>query len=365
MGRHRAQGRRQARLTRGLLGGLLAALSVAAHGPAGAQLAACAAATGGQSALQSAASALAPGQACRFNMNGPSWQLLQAPPRADENHFEFGANGVYDAIRKKIRYFGGPHTGDMQCLEYDEASNQWSRCTNPPNAGGGHGYDHNVVDPKTGHHYVRLYNSARFFYWNGATWTRIADNNCDRSTNEPAIGVAWDEDRNGIITFSDNAGVCFWSKADDRWTHIGEPKGILRSYHFLAEYNPRTKLMWLQDGNGSTKHWSLDASGRINEQKPAPIPLGCCGKGGVMSAYDHASGKFVVADPFNNALYEYDIAADSWRKLALSIPLDQTTYDASNVEGIVVPVAAYGVIVYVMARGKDRPAQAFLYKHAK
>jgi hypothetical protein len=124
-------------------------------------------------------------------------------------------------------------------------------------------------------------------------------------------------------------------------------------------------MVWIQDGNGSSNHWRLDASGAITKLTQAPLNLGCCGSGGVLSTYDYYSEKMIVADPFGNRWYEYDIVTDRWRSFANSLPLDASQHDASNVEGFVTPISSYGVILYVMGRGTGASPQAFLYRHTR
>lgn len=324
---------------------------------------ACAAPGGGQTALQAGAQGLARGQWCQIGMPGLTWSLIVAPSAPGEHVLEFASSGVYDPVRRKVRYFGGPHSGSMHCIEYDEAGNQWSRCSNPPGASGGHGYDHNAVDPQTGDHYVRLYLTNRFLRWDGSSWQSIANNSCDPGlSQEPAIGMTWDSTRGGLVTFSDAGGACFWNKATNSWSQVAADPGLTGSYHFVAEHNPRVGATWLTDGNDSIKHYRLTANG-ITELRQAPLGLSCCGGGGVLSSYDYGSEKIIVANPFGNQWYEFDLAADTWRPFNSSLPLDNELYDATNVEGIVVPISSYGVLLYVMGRGTSRDPHAFLYRH--
>jgi hypothetical protein len=256
----------------------------------------------------------------------------------------------------------------MQCLEYDEASNAWSYCTNPYNSPIGHGYDHDVVDPATGDHYWRAYGATsavkRYYRWNGSNWTEIANNPCENA-DEITAGMAWDSNRGGIIAHSDSGGVAFWSKSTNTWTCLVKPlPGISTSngYHYLAEFNPSNNLVWLQDHNGSNLHWRLNTINTVTSLATPPTTLGCCGSNGRLTAYDSRTKKFIVADPFNNTWWEYDIATDSWIAFPNSLPLDNGKYDQSNVEGFVTVIPAYGTILYVMARGTGTP-QAYLYKH--
>jgi hypothetical protein len=298
-------------------------------------------------------------------MGGLTWSLINDPQHS--GHFlEYGSKGIYDPVRRKVRYHGGADPGYSQCLEYDEATNQWSWCQNAHRAYTDHGWDNNAVDPSTGEHYVFESRTTNFRRWNGSAWSSIAnDTQCLAPLREPMVGLTWDSDRGGLIQFTDS-GVCFWNKSTNTWTYLGQAPGVTASYHFTARHHPKARLVWLQDGNnGSRNHWKLDLNGQITKLRAAPLDLGCCGAGGVLSTYDYGSEKFIVADPFANRWFEYDIVTDTWRQFTTSLPLDNGKYDTSNVEGIVVPISTYGVILYVMARGTGSAPQAFLYKHAR
>ncbi len=322
---------------------------------------ACVPAGAGNSALRAASDALAEGASCTLSTQGLTWNLIVATEVPNEHVLEYGSQAIYDAVRKKVRYLGGPHSGRMKCLEYDEATNQWSECPLPDGVTYGHGWDHNTVDPATGDHYILRYLTNSFRRWDGARWNAIADDDrCLLGQMEPAIGLTWDSRRGALVNFSDSGGVCLWTKATNSWRSLGNAPGVSASYHFIARFHPPSGLIWLTDGNnGSRNHWKVDTNDRITALSPAPLDLGCCGSNGVLSTYDYRSGKMIVVHPSSNRWFQYDIVNDSWQQFENPLKLS----DDEGIEGIVTPIESYGTILYVMSRGTGETPQAFLYKH--
>jgi hypothetical protein len=331
--------------------------------PASTMSGACALPDPGQSALQAASERLAEGSSCTLSMQGLTWDLIVATGFPNEHVLEYGSQAIYDPVRKKVRYLGGPHSGKMKCLEYDEATNQWGECPLPDGAAYGHGWDHNTVDPATGDHYILRYLTNSFRRWDGARWNPIAnDDQCLFGYEEPAIGLTWDSRRGALVDFSDSGGVCLWTKAADKWRRLGKPSGVTASYHFTARFHPPSGLIWLTDGNnGSLNHWKVDTDDRIRALSPAPLNLGCCGQGGVLSTYDYRSGKMIVVHPSSNRWFQYDIVNDSWQQFENPLKLSDDIY----IEGIVASIERYGTILYVMSRPTGHTPQAFLYKHRR
>jgi hypothetical protein len=249
----------------------------------------------------------------------------------------------------------------MQCLEYAESTNAWSICSKPSGIADGHGYDHNAVDPATGFHYIRQYLVNQYWVWNGSTWAQIARNSCEPPADEPAVGLTWSTRLGGLVSFSDSSGVCLWRKSTNTWSSLGKPQGIQGSYHFVVEDNPAAGMVWIQDGNDTSNHWRIDGAGKISQLATPPVTLGCCGKNGRFSAYDDASEKFIVAAA--NEWYEYDIVADSWKKLPLLLPLYDSQIRAGTFEGFVTTITRHRVLMYVVARETGESPVAYIYKH--
>lgn len=324
----------------------------------------CATQQQGKTALQSAADGLDARQWCEFATPSLTYSLIEDFTNPSGSALGYAGKGVYDRFRRKVRYLGGPHgKGDMRLIEYDEVTDNWYNESKPSAVGEGHGYDHNLVDPKTGFHYIRKYHSNQFYYWNGASWNSIADDDkCAIDRSEPAIGMDWDESRNGIVHASDG-GVCFWSKAENSWTYDGDSNFIGR-YHFAAAYNPKHQVMWLQDYNG-VRHASNRGGNieQLSSRPPAGIDtLGCCGSGGVMTVYDHASELFIVTNHRTGAWAEYDIGNDSWRTFSNSLA-SELNPSVSSVSTFYTAIAPHGVIMYVAKKGSGSP-KAYIYKHA-
>jgi len=331
------------------------------------------------------AASMQPGTWAELSTNGLTWDLIQPSGGgkcSTENHLEYGATGVYDVINKKIGILTGPHTGtaagtcspeNIVFLLYDETNNSWSlenqNITGLPK--GGHGYDLTALDPATGDMYVSLYNSNGFWRRRAnGTWQSLGNNPltfCEGVTC--ASGSTWDPNRNGYIRFGDSSeqGVTLWNKSTGTWTQLASHNAFGAfggGFHFWADLHPPTGLIWLHDANGVSKHWKLNTNNTVTALATPPLSLGCCGGSGRLSTYDFRTQKFVVANPFNNAMYEYDIVSDSWRSLGSNLVPFNHTFDTSNVEAFVTPINAYGgLIMYVVGRGSGADPKVFLYKH--
>ncbi|WP_405240863.1 hypothetical protein [Lentisalinibacter orientalis] len=274
----------------------------------------------------------------------------------------------------------GPHSGTVTggcypenyvLIKYDEGSNSWSledqTTTGLPN--GGHGYDLTSIDPTTGDVYVSVYNSNGLWRRNGidGSWTKVGDNpiiSCNAQTC--ASGSTWDIRRNGYLRFGDSSesGVTIWRKDEANWSQLApasEFGGFNAGYHFWAGYHRTSGIVWLHDGNGSSKHWRLNANDSIEALRPPPISLGCCGNNGRFTTYDFRTDRFVVADPYTNRFYDYDVEDDVWTSLGTKVPLNQS----GAPEAFVAPIDAHGgVIMYVVGRGTGNDPKVYVYKHA-
>lgn len=319
----------------------------------------------GGSYLENAAANLAPGAWTQLSgMNGLTWALIEANSLGgpNENMVEFGHKGVYDPVRKKIRFWGGPHASGSQSatIEYDVATNTWARVTNSPFAGGAHGYDLNAMNPTTGEHFIRHYLSTAGSRWNGTTWSTWTPD----PGNGNYWGLDWSPTRNGILAFSEQSGVRFWNGST--WSAIATVTGRTVGFHFVVVAHKTNGTAWIQDGNGSTVNWRLNADNtitRLDTLAAPPITLGSSGSNGRFSVYDYRTGRFVVANPFGSAFYDFDLATNTWTSLGNKAPLNCP--DLSNVEGFVTAIPDFGgVILYFMASGTNGTPRAYLYKHS-
>jgi hypothetical protein len=339
--------------------------------------------TGGSTYLESAALGVASGQYCVLSMGGLTSELVTPAGTGNcpnESHLEYAHAGAYDPVNRRIGVASGPHTGTVtgECgqenyvfLLYDEATNMWSLEDQSKTgfSSSGHGYDLTAVDPTTGDFYVSAYNTESLWRRNAnGSWQSLTGPTSMSCTSATcASGATWDTNRRGYIRFGDGQedGVWLYSKASGSWSKLTDDSafgGFNTGYHYTADFHPSTGLVWLQDGNGSSKHWKLNPNNTVTALHAAPMNLGCCGSGGALSAYDGRTQKFVVVNPFSNAMYEFDIVNDAWSSVGAPVPLNNA--DSSDVEGFVVSLPRYEVIMYVMARGGGGHGtpQAFLYK---
>ncbi len=299
-------------------------------------------------------------------MRNFNWALIRDPAgSANSNVLEYAAKGVYEPGRKKIRFLGGADPGWTQCLVYDEASNAWSTCPKPFNSVDSHVWDAEDIDPVTENVYTNNPRTNDYYEWNGSTWNSIRRDDQCGSASQPTPSLTWDSRRNGLIIFADSpTGVCLWDKASNTWRSLGNPRAS-GPYQHMARFHPASGLVWLVDGNGTSRHWKLGTDNSITAlpAPPSGVTFGCCGANGRFISYDYRTQRFVHAHPYTNEFWDYDIVTDTWTRKGVRVPLN-LGFDTSNVEGFATSISAYGgVILYVVARGTGYDPVAYLYKH--
>ena len=84
-------------------------------------------------------------------------------------------SGVWDPVKKKVRWVGGPGTccanpADYKMITYDVETDTWE-VRSTPFSGSGHAYDGNAFNPIDGIHYFGLFGSNTVKTWNDTVWS--------------------------------------------------------------------------------------------------------------------------------------------------------------------------------------------------
>lgn len=310
--------------------------------------------------LATQAQALPPGSVVELTgMGGLTAALVDAGE--GENYLEYGHKGIYDPVRRKMRFLGGPHTTGkaMVCLEYGVDANGWSQASRPGAGYELHGYDHNAVDA-AGNHFVRRTNSNVYDKWDGSAWASVTANNIQAALGEPACGFDWSP-LFGLVTLEDSNGVTTLAGGAGSWVSRGTPPGLSGSFHFVCAAHKGNGTVWLQDANGQSNHWRMNADASYTTLAAPPISLGCAGTAGRFTTFDHRTGHYVVVDPTAGGhTWDFDLAADTWTDKGVLVPINDDLFEA-----FAVSISDFGgVHFYLKDQGPGVAPKALLYKHA-
>jgi hypothetical protein len=316
------------------------------------------------SALGDTASSMAPGE----------WRQLPAQflpsPRAFFHHsanalnhvIQYANNGVWDPARRRMLFVGEGHgnvgAGRSKMIQYDEATDRWTASESIPAPINQilHAYDHNVFDPTRGVFYTAQYYTRDIYAYDVATGTWSA------LPQLPPVGITkgmtyFPEMDALIVVDSANEAVHALRHGASSWTTLGT-RVYYANYHPFAEYDPVRRVVYFGGGNSSPRSlFELSASGAIRPlaSPPPGINLDLGNAGGDIVA-DPVSGHLIVRVQESGAMAEYAPASNSWALLPGGSPSV-----LQGMESIAIPIATYGVIMYVAYR--DGAASVWLYKH--
>ncbi len=336
--------------------------------------------SGSGSMLARAAAGLGAGQWCDFDAaETPGLGDLMAVSPGDANDYvQWQHAAQWNPVANVLVWVGYDYSPISRAtVVYKESSNSWTAAVGQPFSpgGNGHDYDQTVVDPATGHVYLRprLQNTVYRGTWNGSgySWSSGAvspvNNGCTDLVGEEATGMTWDASRGGIVLFTDagsgDGRACFWNKATNSWSVDATVTGNVGSFHHVAEYDPVSQIVWMQ-GNFSTDHWKNDGGSVSKLSSTPPFSLGCCGSNGAESTPDPISGHFVVTKIVDGTRrwYEYDIVSDSWSQIGHSMPPMTAGNADANIRVIGGAISDHGVIMYVDSSPYN--PQIYLYRHS-
>jgi hypothetical protein len=323
-------------------------------------------AASGASVLSSAAAALQPGHYTTIN-TGLTGLDLQ-PDNSGGSILDWADSGGWDPVNHKFVYIGKEAgcTSTYRNIVYNEASNSWSYGPLPLTTGCGHGYDQNTVDPVTGTHYFRPYNSSTIYRFNGSSWTSLP------SLPTPTVivaGVA--KSRTGLL-YSDQLWDVWYDDATGQRTVIDVSVAyptlpLIGDYHSIAEYDPVHDVFLIGGGNNTRAMYKVS----IVNGSPVRTRLGDAAWEFGVGEYDPhtnitadpVTGEFIIYKKSTGVFYGYNIMTDTWRQIGVSgdgnmPPLPTGT----NTSPIAAAVSSYGVIMYIAHTGST--AAVYLYKHA-
>ncbi|MEM6995366.1 MAG: hypothetical protein AAF721_32960 [Myxococcota bacterium] len=303
------------------------------------------------SELGDAAAALAPGAWVVLDTDGYGPGLIDA---CDGVHtiLEWANVGVWDPIRREVRYVGQGHYACRKHIRYLEFDNAWDELPEPPNEGIGHAYDHNAVDAATGVSFYRHYFSTTVARWDptDGSWTSL-----------PAVPASSVQVSGAITHFPEAGGLLFadsaaglWLHSDGAWSQLTADLDV-GPYNVWGSYNPQNGLALVGGGNGSTNAYLVAADGTVSLTSPTPIPFGT---GAAAVVPDPATGNYLsFAD--DGTIYELDptdLDGGWWN--AGTHPV----YDYANSWRVYVPISTHGVVM-VLTENFDN-STVLLYRHA-
>lgn len=270
-------------------------------------------------------------------------------------------SGVWDPIRKQVRWIGGPGTccsssPTFKMITYDEATDSWS-VTPTPYTGSGHGYDGNTINPATGLHYFGQKDEPQVRVWDGAAFSLLPASPVSSMTTP---SLTWFPEINsgaGGLLFMGDEGKLAWYNGT-QWTSI---TGVqLTGYDNFSEYNPVHKVVWLGSGSGSYK-----LSADLTLTKLAAAPFSLEGNACALHSCDPVSGLYIVTNLANNSWWTFDIMTDTWAPMTgmSGQPDFGTSCGGSGNNQFQVPIPDYGVILYM--DHNTTPASVYLYKPAR
>lgn len=318
------------------------------------------------STLSAAAGSLQPGHFASIATGLTGGDL--EPDNAGGSIFDWADSGAWDSVLHKFYYVGkeAGGTSHYRNIVYDEASNSWSYGPVPLDTGNGHGYDGNSVDPSTGVHYFRPYNSNTIYKRSGSGWASLPSMSGSLSI---VGGLA--KSRTGVL-YSDAYWDVYYDDATGNKTQVQISSAypsypLLGEYHNVAEYDPVHNVYFVGGGNSSSAVFRVtivNGSPVRTKMNNAPFTFGM-GEGAekVNITADPVTGEFVVYRKYTGDFYGYNIMTDTWRHIGMSgdgsMPPLPT---GDNTSPIAAPVYSYGVIMYVAHNGSQ--ASVYIYKHS-
>lgn len=278
---------------------------------------------------------------------------------------QWSDKATWDPTSRQFLFLGAPHFEPGKFVLYNDATNTWGSEPLPkvciPPACIHHGYNHNTVDPGTGHFYYRFFNSAEVYKYNTHTkiWAKLSD----------ISGVAFLEgwgaleffpEMNGLVyingdEFTPGIGnVYFFSSATNQWSSIAS--GIqMGDVGTFAVYNPVHKVM-LFGGGGSNIINRLNANGTVTARGPAPISMG---NNLSIVTVDPVSGNYLVLGA-DKSFREYDVMTDVWKPISGTVPVF-TSNTPPIFDVVATPVTTYGVVMFVKYAFNE--SKVYIYKH--
>lgn len=278
----------------------------------------------------------------------------------DNSLLYYTDSGVWDPVKRKLAWVGGPGTccadpAVYKRISYDEATDLWDiRPT--PFSGSGHGYDANAMDPATGMHYFAFWDDKKIKTWDGQAWGVLPEHPLPANI---AVSLSWFPDlkggKGGLVIVMGNGRMAWFD--GQAWTEIkGGEAAPWGEYDVFSEYNPVLRKLWL--GSGAERpgvHYLLDARLGLTRLRDAPFSLK---DNEALKSADPVGGKFLVYDMAGKAWWEFDAGMDAWGRLSGL----KSQPDLGGESLMQVPLPEYGVILIFRHYANVR--EVYLYRHS-
>ncbi len=271
----------------------------------------------------------------------------------------FGYNMYWDALHGVMVFAGSSHTGGTTIagaggfVSWDDTTNSWTRETylgnSETDSGGapipGHAYSHMALNTFNGDLYFRCYSSVKikrrqYGDTGSAAWVDFSNIGGGYGAQVAGGLVFYPELNSGAggLVFVDIAGAHYSNSALTSWSAAtgASPTGIGLYHNFAVRANG---LVYFGGGNGSSKMWSMNASGVVTARADTPFE---CGSGNTGVILEHPNGVdlFAFEVAAGGDFYKYTAATDSWALVGAH------SIASGNIwSGCAIP--EYGVIVFI------------------
>ena len=312
----------------------------------------------GATALESAVLATTPGAWSQFRTTGQSnlsYDMFQVDgDSGPQTIFGYCDKGVYDPVRKQLRFVGAGHYGDLKFWSYDETTD-WADFTVPQwyidwvaaGARGGHAWHLNTVNPGNGDHYF-MYASPRggahgFYKWNN-NWSSLAEYTV--AFPAPAAGLEYFPARNEIL-WCGRDQIRVYGVAGGSWTGSGNPyntgdiqTGVL--------YSPQHNCLYFGGGEasvtGNGNLYRYNAAGSVIDLGALPHHFGS------------SSTSFSFIHPITGDIYCWSNTDSQWHRFdgnAWDTPsLGSNMPTMNHSDGVVYfPLPQYGAVLALRRNG--------------
>jgi hypothetical protein len=278
----------------------------------------------------------------------------------DNSLLYYTDSGVWDPVRKKMAWVGGPGTccadpAIYKRISYDEATDHWD-IQATPFSGSGHGYDANAMDPASGIHYFAFWDDRKIKTWDGKAWGALPEHPLPANI---AVSLSWFPDlqggKGGLVLVLGSGRAAWFDGA--AWTEIkGGEAAPWGEYDVFSEYSPALGKLWLGSGaEGSRIHFLLDAQLKLTRMRDAPFDIK---DNDALKSADPVGGRFLVYDMAGRAWWEFDAAKDEWNALTGL----KSQPDLGGESLLQVPLPEYGVILIFRHYANVR--EIYLYRHS-
>jgi hypothetical protein len=339
----------------------------------------------GTSALATAAAAMQPGTWVSFSTNGFDGGAAFRPPNGG-SILEYQERANWNPIDNTVMELGASHPaaptrcGGSLFVKYTDSTNTWSALPTPcPDYDDasplgvidvGHGYDHQAID-SDGNIYHRQYGSGKVMVFSHASqaWSQCAP--WTASSHQVAGALVYSPARNSLYFLDGDWGLWELSLAsgncDGSWTELASTKGGgfspqltgLSSYHNVGDYSASCQCVVI--GGDGTRFYKITSSNVISETSTAPAAIGIPqATGGAILTHDPLTGHFLAWTGSGTGRV-YDASNDSWSTTGIGAPIFPGP-EGGVTETIAIPIATYGVIMFVQV-GSTSGGSVYLYKH--